>query len=72
MFGDEASFWLDGTLFRTWSRVGAPPPSSPMNAMRIAFSCASMGSGAAPPSLWSRCRVTISCMSHEVCPARRP
>ena len=21
-FGDEASFWLDGTLYRTWSRVG--------------------------------------------------
>jgi transposase len=25
MFGDEASFWLDGTLHRTWSRVGFQP-----------------------------------------------
>lgn len=25
MFGDEASFWLDGTLYRTWSRVGVQP-----------------------------------------------
>lgn len=25
MFGDEASFWLDGTLHRTWARVGAQP-----------------------------------------------
>jgi transposase len=24
-FGDEASFWLDGTLYRTWSRVGQQP-----------------------------------------------
>ncbi|MGO8970785.1 MAG: IS630 family transposase [Myxococcaceae bacterium] len=25
MFGDEASFWLDGTLHQTWSRVGVQP-----------------------------------------------
>jgi transposase len=25
MFEDEASFWLDGTLHRTWSRVGHQP-----------------------------------------------
>jgi len=25
MFEDEASFWLDGTLHRTWARVGARP-----------------------------------------------
>ena len=25
MFGDEASFWLDGTLHRTWARVGQQP-----------------------------------------------
>ncbi len=25
MFGDEASFWLDGTLYRTWSRIGVQP-----------------------------------------------
>jgi transposase len=25
MFGDEASFWLDGTLYRTWARVGVQP-----------------------------------------------
>jgi transposase len=25
MFGDEASFWLDGTLHRTWSPVGVQP-----------------------------------------------
>ena len=25
MFGDEASFWLDGTLHRTWARVGHQP-----------------------------------------------
>jgi transposase len=24
-FGDEASFWLDGTLHRTWARVGQQP-----------------------------------------------
>ena len=24
-FGDEASFWLDGTLHQTWSRVGVQP-----------------------------------------------
>ncbi|MCA9698628.1 MAG: IS630 family transposase [Myxococcales bacterium] len=25
MFGDEVSFWLDGTLHRTWARVGIQP-----------------------------------------------
>ncbi len=25
MFGDEASFWLDGTLHCTWSRIGVQP-----------------------------------------------
>jgi DDE superfamily endonuclease len=25
MFGDEASFWLDGTLHVTWARVGVQP-----------------------------------------------
>ena len=25
LFGDEASFWLDGTLHQTWSRVGHQP-----------------------------------------------
>lgn len=25
MFEDEASFWLDGTLHRTWARVGKQP-----------------------------------------------
>jgi len=25
MFGDEASFWLDGTLHRTWARIGVQP-----------------------------------------------
>lgn len=25
MFGDEASFWLDGTMHRTWSPVGVQP-----------------------------------------------
>jgi transposase len=25
MFGDEASFWLDGSLHRTWARIGVPP-----------------------------------------------
>lgn len=25
MFEDEASFWLDGTLHRTWSRIGVQP-----------------------------------------------
>ena len=25
MFGDEASFWLDGTLHRTWARIGHQP-----------------------------------------------
>lgn len=25
MFGDEASFWLDGSLHRTWARVGEQP-----------------------------------------------
>jgi len=25
MYGDEASFWLDGTLHRTWARVGHQP-----------------------------------------------
>ena len=25
MFEDEASFWLDGTLHRTWARVGRQP-----------------------------------------------
>src|SRR5580704_4307462 len=25
MFGDESSFWLDGTLHVTWSRVGVQP-----------------------------------------------
>lgn len=25
MYGDEASFWLDGSLHRTWARVGKQP-----------------------------------------------
>ncbi len=25
MFADEASFWLDGSLHRTWARVGVQP-----------------------------------------------
>ena len=25
MFGDEAGFWLDGTLHQTWSRIGVQP-----------------------------------------------
>jgi transposase len=25
MFADEASFWLDGTLHQTWSRIGVQP-----------------------------------------------
>lgn len=25
MFGDEASFWLDGSLHRTWARIGEQP-----------------------------------------------
>ena len=25
MYGDEASFWLDGTLYRTWARIGHQP-----------------------------------------------
>jgi len=25
MFEDEASFWLDGTLHRTWARIGVQP-----------------------------------------------
>jgi hypothetical protein len=25
MFGDEVSFWLDGTLHVTWSKVGVQP-----------------------------------------------
>ena len=25
LFGDEVSFWLDGTLHSTWSRVGFQP-----------------------------------------------
>jgi hypothetical protein len=25
MFGDEASFWLDGSLHRTWAPVGVQP-----------------------------------------------
>lgn len=25
MFGDEVSFWLDGTLHQTWARVGVQP-----------------------------------------------
>ena len=25
MFEDEASFWLDGTLYHTWSRIGVQP-----------------------------------------------
>ena len=25
MFEDEASFWLDGTMHRTWARIGVQP-----------------------------------------------
>lgn len=25
MFADEASFWLDGSLHRTWARIGVQP-----------------------------------------------
>lgn len=25
MFGDEASFWLDGTLHQTWAKIGVQP-----------------------------------------------
>lgn len=36
MFGDEASFWLDGTLHRTWSRVGVQPRVDTFGARKTA------------------------------------
>jgi transposase len=36
MFGDEASFWLDGTLHVTWSRVGAQPRVDTFGARKTA------------------------------------
>lgn len=36
MFGDEASFWLDGTLHRTWARVGEQPRVDTFGARKTA------------------------------------
>ncbi len=36
MFGDEASFWLDGSLHRTWSRVGVQPRVDTFGARKTA------------------------------------
>ncbi len=36
MFEDEASFWLDGTLHRTWSRVGQQPRVDTFGARKTA------------------------------------
>ena len=36
MFGDEASFWLDGTLHRTWSRIGVQPRVDTFGARKTA------------------------------------
>lgn len=36
MFGDEASFWLDGTLHRTWARVGVQPRVDTFGARKTA------------------------------------
>lgn len=36
MFGDEASFWLDGTLHRTWARVGQQPHVDTFGARKTA------------------------------------
>lgn len=36
MFGDEASFWLDGSLHRTWARVGIQPRVDTFGARKTA------------------------------------
>jgi transposase len=36
MFGDEASFWLDGTLHVTWSKVGMQPRVDTFGARKTA------------------------------------
>ena len=36
MFGDEASFWLDGTLHQTWSRIGVQPRVDTFGARKTA------------------------------------
>lgn len=36
MFGDEASFWLDGTLHRTWARIGVQPRVDTFGARKTA------------------------------------
>jgi transposase len=36
MFGDEASFWLDGTLHVTWSKVGSQPRVDTFGARKTA------------------------------------
>lgn len=36
MFGDEASFWLDGTLHRTWAPVGEQPRVDTFGARKTA------------------------------------
>lgn len=36
LFEDEASFWLDGTLHRTWSRVGCQPRVDTFGARKTA------------------------------------
>ena len=36
LFEDEASFWLDGTLHRTWSRVGQQPRVDTFGARKTA------------------------------------
>lgn len=36
MFEDEASFWLDGTLHQTWSRVGVQPRVDTFGARKTA------------------------------------
>jgi hypothetical protein len=36
MFEDEASFWLDGSLYRTWARVGSQPRVDTFGARKTA------------------------------------
>ncbi len=57
MFGDEASFWLDGSLHRTWARVGVQPRVDTFGARKTAHVFGVVTLEQRPLFLWRFARV---------------
>jgi transposase len=57
MFGDEASFWLDGTLHVTWSRVGVQPRVDTFGARKTAHVYGAVSIEARPYFVYQFARV---------------